>query len=300
MICENCGKEHDGSYGSGRFCCKECAKSFSTKKDNSSLLKEAKCISCGKTIYINKRSSLKTCKCEECKTLIQKKCSICGREHIGSTCPNEFCNKHNIRQIYSLIKYFGFDKNKLGTTEVEKEFLRIRELLYDLYWNKRMSAKEIEEKFNYPIGSNLVGKIFNYLEIPHKGIKYTINELIELNKVSFPKFANQYKANWHTTWNGKEVFLRSSYEFDYAYYLDFNKIDYDVESLRIKYFDSLTNEYKCAIPDFYLPETNTIVEIKCNYSLNLQNMKDKVKSYKELGYNFKLILEHKDQTDLVI
>ena len=28
MKCENCGKEHDGSYGSGRFCSKLCAHSF--------------------------------------------------------------------------------------------------------------------------------------------------------------------------------------------------------------------------------------------------------------------------------
>ena len=25
MICENCKKEHDGSYGSGRFCSRSCA-----------------------------------------------------------------------------------------------------------------------------------------------------------------------------------------------------------------------------------------------------------------------------------
>ena len=31
MKCENCQKEHDGSYASGRFCSKECAKSFSSK-----------------------------------------------------------------------------------------------------------------------------------------------------------------------------------------------------------------------------------------------------------------------------
>ena len=31
MICEYCGKEHDGSYGSGRFCSSKCARSFSTK-----------------------------------------------------------------------------------------------------------------------------------------------------------------------------------------------------------------------------------------------------------------------------
>ena len=29
--CENCNQEHDGNYGSGRFCCKKCARSFSTK-----------------------------------------------------------------------------------------------------------------------------------------------------------------------------------------------------------------------------------------------------------------------------
>lgn len=34
MICENCGKEHDGSYGSGRFCCKSCAISFTNKNRN--------------------------------------------------------------------------------------------------------------------------------------------------------------------------------------------------------------------------------------------------------------------------
>lgn len=28
MKCENCGNEHDGSYGSGRFCCESCKQSF--------------------------------------------------------------------------------------------------------------------------------------------------------------------------------------------------------------------------------------------------------------------------------
>ena len=30
-ICEYCGKEHDGSYGSGRFCCAKCARKFSNR-----------------------------------------------------------------------------------------------------------------------------------------------------------------------------------------------------------------------------------------------------------------------------
>lgn len=31
-ICENCGQEHDGSYGSGRFCSDHCKRSFCAKK----------------------------------------------------------------------------------------------------------------------------------------------------------------------------------------------------------------------------------------------------------------------------
>lgn len=31
MICEYCGKEHNGEYGSGRFCSKSCAISFTNK-----------------------------------------------------------------------------------------------------------------------------------------------------------------------------------------------------------------------------------------------------------------------------
>lgn len=31
MICEKCGKEHDGEYGSGRFCSAKCARAFASK-----------------------------------------------------------------------------------------------------------------------------------------------------------------------------------------------------------------------------------------------------------------------------
>ena len=30
-ICENCNQEHNGTYGSGRFCSSKCARGFSTK-----------------------------------------------------------------------------------------------------------------------------------------------------------------------------------------------------------------------------------------------------------------------------
>lgn len=51
---------------------------------------------------------------------------------------------------------------------------------------------------------------------------------------------------------------------------------------------------RIAIPDFYLVDNNEIVEIKSNWTYDEQNMKDKIKVYKDNGYNVKLILEHKE------
>ena len=303
MICENCGKEHDGSYGSGRFCCKECARSFATKNKNNKELKEAKCIDCGKIIYIKKNVSKKTCRCSDCfkKHQIENNhtrvftCSVCGRKYVkGDKCPNDFCHRHTIRQLNTFVKYFGFDKAKLGTLNAENEFYRIKNEIYNLYIKNHLSSREICEIYNYPYVFNFSNKILKYLEIKPKTCSEATKENFEYNRMTIPYIKNQYHSEWHNTWDGKEVYLRSSFESDYANELDKQQIKYEVESLRIKYFNSEFQEYKCAIPDFYLPETNTIVEIKSNWTLNIQEMKDKVKSYKELGYNFKLILEHKN------
>ena len=34
MICEKCGKEHDGSYGSGRFCSVACVRRYARLRKN--------------------------------------------------------------------------------------------------------------------------------------------------------------------------------------------------------------------------------------------------------------------------
>lgn len=269
-------------------------------------LKEAKCIDCGKIIYINKHVSDKKCRCKNCykKYQIQnnltrvKKCPICGNVYIkGECCINSFCHLHSIHGFKLLIKYFGFDKNKLGTSEVEIEYNRIRNIIYNLYWKDNLSAKEIADNFNFPSKHSITQTVFKVLNIHVRNFKESVKTAYQEGRLKLGKINNQYKSELHKTWNNKTVYLRSSYESDYANYLDSKHIDYEVEKLRIKYIDSLSNQECTAIPDFYLPKTNTIVEIKSTWTLNIQQMKDKVKSYKELGYNFKLILEHKE-TDL--
>ena len=95
MNCENCQNEHEGTYGSGRFCSSKCARGFSTKEKRS---------------LINEKVSLKMTKelkpqiCEYCKSEFlncrtRKTCSVsCGRKLTWSD--NEYKQKmSNISSI---------------------------------------------------------------------------------------------------------------------------------------------------------------------------------------------------------
>ena len=68
MKCERCGKEHDGSYATGRFCSRSCANSYSTLHDNKKETKNVKCVICNNTYKINKRRSGKDFICDKCVT----------------------------------------------------------------------------------------------------------------------------------------------------------------------------------------------------------------------------------------
>lgn len=317
MKCENCGKEHNGTYGSGRFCSSECAHTFSSKYIDKNQFKDAICIKCGKHIKINKRSSLKTCLCDDCKIAkdISNKKISCGTYHnkikgyciVGNTQICDQCklyqegycdkNKSSINyRVKTIYKYFFNGKTVYDNpAENIKNFFDIRITLQNLVDNG-MSSNEICETFFGGVKKG--NSIFKSLKINTRNLSESISNAILTGRITLPDVHHFYKSCWHNTWQGKSVYLRSSYELDYAKELDQNHIQYEVEKLRIKYFDTQTQQYRCAVPDFYLPETNTIVEVKSSWTLDVQNMKDKVKSYKSEGYKFILMYEHND-TDLM-
>lgn len=268
--------------------------------------KQIKCMYCGKDLTVTLNLYKSRYRCHECKMEYYKKnnyvvtdkgsiykkkiCKICGvYDHLKP----EICKKKAL--ILALIKYCGFDKNKLGTIEVYNEFERIKKMLeYDYYENK-MCLGDIAKKYNHNVGSNF-GKIMYSLGIKLRNFSESLINYVETSPNYIVPHCNKthFKHGWHTTWNGKQVYFRSNNELVYAKELDERKINYDMEKLRIKYFDSIDNKMRNAIPDFYIPSTNTIVEIKGSYLLSIQNMKDKVKAYKEKGYNFKFILDFKE------
>lgn len=273
--CENCKNEHNGEYGSGRFCEEKCAKSFT--KVNRSLIGEKISKSLKKYFKKNPKKNSKK-KCCSCDVLLKGKTR-------AKYCKN--CKKFvGYKVLFDKLNVL--DKNLVTANQ------NALEILCEEYFINKLSKLLIMDKYNL-----MSNTIYNYFKLNNISLRSLseaqIISYLENRKNSFS--SNDYKCGTHNTWENKKVYYRSSYELDYILKLDDEKIKYDMECLRIKYFDTQKNIIRCAIPDIYLFESNTIVEIKSTYSLDKKNMLDKIKEYKKLGYDFKLIL-NKDEVNI--
>lgn len=275
--CLNCGKIIPFEKRNNKCCCRSCSATYGNKYHSIESRLNQK----------QKLQKTQNNKIIKNKTIKKEYCKHCGAEK--GKCKDLFvCSKH--RLFKTLIK-FGLDISKIGTEEIINEFYKIRDIIEHEYKINRITEVELKEKYNYTSGLANFHKIIKSLNInaynSHEANKISIN-LGRLN----PGFNyKHFKEYLHKSWEGNIYHLRSSYEDIYANELDRNKIKYDYENLRIKYWDSQKHEYRSAIPDFYLINENMIVEIKSSYTLDLQNMKDKKKSYLENGYKFKCICD---------
>jgi len=306
MICKKCGKTFEGKYSKwckGDFCSKQCARGYGARFVIGN--KKINCVSCGKEIEVDKRASPKKCKCDNCKKRVFEKIKIHGKTKYRTVRNNrrkcrycgqiiclrkDICKKFNL--FRGLIKYFGFNKDTIGTLNVYVEYDRIKAIIETEYFENKLGIIDLCKKYNNNNIRNF-WKILKSLNIKIRtisdGVRLAIHEGRQHN---FP--ITTFQVGWHTTWNNKKVFYRSSYELDYCKELDEKKIDYEMESKRFWYWDSQEQKQRVAIPDFFLPTTNEIVEIKSTWTYDEINMKDKFKAYREHGYKCKLILEHKD------
>lgn len=190
------------------------------------------------------------------------------------------------------------DKNVFGSEDLYQEYDRISNELNDLYWNKGKTIQEIKELVHY---KSSTGSFANFLckFVKFRNISQAINLAIKNGKIKPVIIDNvQFKTGFHITWNNKNYFYRSSYEEDFCKELDAQKIDYEIETLQIKYFDSQRMKYRYAFPDFYIPSCNLIVEVKSSFTLDKQNMYDKFLAYKKFGYNVDLLLDHVHYNDM--
>ena len=157
---------------------------------------------------------------------------------------------------------------------------------YDLYINQQWAISTIASHFKLSSAAT-IWRLLIASNIIANQKSFTNTRMSKLTE-------SKYHRGYHDTWCGTRVFYRSSYELEYCYLLDKQQTIYEMESLRIPYWDSQLQKERIAIPDFYLKETNTIVEVKSFYTYNKQNMIDRLKQYQALGYNFKLFLDKKE------
>lgn len=175
----------------------------------------------------------------------------------------------------------------------EHEYSKIQSLLYTEYHIKCESMLTIMKQFNIP-SSKTMDTLFTLFDIESRSFsEATLNAIIH-NRNNFHDQVYNFLTTYHTSWFGEIFYIRSSYELKLAKILDNKKIKYYIESLRIKYYDNKLKKYRVAIPDFYLPYSNTIIEVKSTYWLDQLNMEDKKQCYINLGYNFLLYLDLND------
>lgn len=315
--CLNCGSVIPYEKRTNKFCNSSCSciynnnkrvangwkpsdeqrRKVSTTLKNKPLTK-TNCCRCGKEVWV--KCVRKNVLCDECrgyKLIFDKTlnkflphCNVCGA--VKGQCKRPDICKH-VQLLKSMVKYFGFDKTAIGTERVYEEFEKCRNLLIEEYWDNNLSLPEIVEKYHHKNVGTL-GIFFKHLNIPIRNRSQGQTNAIRMCKRDLMPPPPKYHFGHHIDWQGNNWFFRSSYEEKQMIEYDSKNINYKVEALRILYYDTSLCRQRVAIPDFYLPDTNEIVEIKSNYTYNEQNMKDKFKAYVEHGFKPKLILDFKE------
>lgn len=257
--CKQCGK---GILGNKKFCNSSCA---------------------GK--YNNSHRIRKPWTKEQKQAITKQRfCKYCGKEitkrHV---CPD--CRPFALKA--PLLRKFAFSGN------LQEQYQEMVKLLVFLYEVEQKSLPDIHKitgvwgQTSYPILKKAGCHMRSLREGEHLAV---LQGKTQIGNKTRPR----YKTGYHSTWEGKRIFYRSSYELRYAEQLDSQQVPYDVEALRIEYFDTKEGKRRVAVPDFFLPNTNELVEIKSSWTYDEQNMKDRFKAYKKAGYKPRLFVEERE------
>lgn len=221
-----------------------------------------------------------------------------GKHKTWDKCISCGCAKDINRSKYCVDckKYIGniilFQKLGICDSNMQIANEKALDILKTEYFDKLMTLDEIKDK--YGIRLNTAHFFFKKNGVDLRTwAESQLNAIMSGRRVLSNNNSNfKYcKCGYHTTWDDKQVYLRSSNEFRYAEKLDEQKILYEVEKVKIPYFDTVKNKNRIAIVDFYLTEFNMLVEIKSTFTFDIQNMKDRLLAITNQHYHFMLILD---------
>jgi DNA-directed RNA polymerase subunit RPC12/RpoP len=174
--CENCGCEHNGEYGSGRFCSIKCSRGFSTKAKRSLINEQV-------SKKLKKIKALYNYKCETCGTDFESYKIRNGRKIVCDKCKRYVDHSKIISSVSSILE--------LSSRTVRKILKRAKSSCVICGWDKtsldihHIHGKKIDECDNH---KNLVCLCPNCHRLAHEE---KINKKVLEEKSLF-----YYLKNW--------------------------------------------------------------------------------------------------------
>lgn len=261
MICEVCGKEHDGSYGSGRFCSRSCGCKYSA------ISRSKDCLNFIKQKVQNSKSLSKERKQKEYEAT-PKVCKNCGETYYknwAKTVKSEFCSRECARSYSTKIKRDEISKK---VSDKLKGRLVGNALNTKGVNNKNVNVEDLRMEYSKnPNKCEFCGKELSYERRQRKTCSRKCQDelwklWLKANKTMMAEkgFCGGYRKGAARGKSGyyKGIWCDSTYELVYLIYNLDNGIDIRRNTLKFPYSHNGKNhEY---IPDFRV--NGELVEIK--------------------------------------
>lgn len=255
-VCEWCKESHDHSYGSGRFCSKECRDAYVGSKNSSNKSQRVKehldqLRHDGK---IAPKAEYGRWKCLVCNKIFETQAEL--KQHIQV--------EHHVKQPLikngkAICPYCGkaYDNKQQLGGHIANCKLHPQKLLHELGHIK--TAKVIANK----IKAGLIQPSF-------KGRHHSKETREKISKRRAEQVVNEFlPKEWvHIKWykvknlKGEEFSVRGTWEVNVAKRLN-NLGIYWIKAKPIAYKSDIIRHYT---PDFYLPLTNEYIEVKGRYT----------------------------------
>lgn len=175
------------------------------------------------------------------------------------------------------------------------------------YPDDKVYTDEMQKKFSkggYSANQSMKDKGLDFSERSRKARKSEIENdpdaYLKRNHKLFqdPGFRDRaaqriMKANrWHgDRYRYGENSFRSTWEVEFAKWLDSENIHFEYEGVKVKYLDPERGYERTYYPDFYLPDQNLCIEIKPKVYLDSKVVKAKRDACLKAGYKFKFITQ---------
>lgn len=289
--CENCGKEHDHSYGSGRFCSKKCKDTFVGKRNKEKPRKSVKSVKVKKHLddlreagIISKLAPYGTWKCKQCNLIFRTKAEL---------------NQHLVDCHGKLVYNSTKCDDGYKCPYCDKCFKTSKQLGGHLAHCPNHPNKKLHDKAHKQKGQTY-SKNLKTGKFKHKPHKHSIKTKERLSIVRAKQVQNEYQNNFHAKvkWykvknlNDVEFSVRGMWELNVAKRL--NELGYIwIKANSISYMTDYTHHYT---PDFYIPELDLYIEVKGRYP-NTDRIK--MKAVHEQHPELKIYFIHEEYEDFI-